>query len=76
MIDLVPTAAVEKSYCYSHRVLYLDKDLAFTADQVDTWDRNGKLWKLQFIPRGATTGIPADLTGNSSFVMPRAANWE
>ena len=68
VIDLVPTAAVEKSYCYSHRVLYLDKDLAFTSDQVDTWDRNGKFWKLQFIPRGATTGIPADLTGTSSFV--------
>ena len=68
VVDLVPTAEVEKSYCYSHRVLYLDRDLAFTSDQVDTWDRNGKLWKLQFIPRGATTGIPADLTGTSSFV--------
>jgi len=70
VIDLVPIADVARSYCYSHRVLYLDKDLAFTADQVDTWDRNGKLWKLQFIPRGATTAIPADLTGKSSFVMP------
>jgi len=37
-------------------------------DQVDTWDRNGKLWKLQFIPRGATTAIPADLTGTNSSV--------
>jgi hypothetical protein len=70
VIDLVPTAETQNSYCYSHRVLYLDKDLAFTADQADTWDRNGKLWKLQFIPRGATTAIPADLTGKSSFVMP------
>ncbi|HKD65262.1 MAG TPA: DUF1329 domain-containing protein [Candidatus Binataceae bacterium] len=70
VIDLVPTAETRASYCYSHRLLYLDKDLAFTADQADTWDRSGKLWKLQFIPRGATTGIPADLTGKSSFVMP------
>jgi uncharacterized protein DUF1329 len=70
VIDLVPIGDAARSYCYSHRVLYLDKDLAFTADQVDTWDRNGKLWKLQFIPRGATTAIPADLTGKSSFVMP------
>ena len=44
--------------------------LAFTADQVDTWDHNGKLWKLQFIPRGPTTAIPPDLNGKSSFVMP------
>ncbi|HEV3111340.1 MAG TPA: DUF1329 domain-containing protein [Candidatus Binataceae bacterium] len=70
VIDLVPTAEMKASYCYSHRVLYLDKDLAYTADQADTWDRNGKLWKLQFIPRGATTAIPSDLTGKSSFVMP------
>ena len=69
-IDLVPTKEIQQSYCYSHRVLYLDKDLAFTADQADTWDRSGKIWKLQFIPRGATTAIPADLTGKSSFVMP------
>jgi Protein of unknown function (DUF1329) len=69
VIDLVPTPEVQQSYCYSHRVLYLDKDLAFTADQADTWDRSGKIWKLQFIPRGATTAIPADLTGKSSFVM-------
>ena len=70
VIDLVPVGDAARSYCYSHRVLYLDKDLAYTADQVDTWDRNNKLWKLQFIPRGATTAIPADLTGKSSFVMP------
>ncbi len=70
VIDLVPTAEVRNSYCYSHRLLYLDKNLAFTADQADTWDRNGKLWKLQFIPRGPTTAIPADLTGKSTFVMP------
>jgi hypothetical protein len=70
VIDLVPTKAVEKGYCYSHRLLYLDKDLAFTADQVDTWDNNAKLWKLQFIPRGPTTAIPSDLTGKRSFVMP------
>ena len=69
VIDLVPTAEIKSSYCYSHRVLYLDKDLAYTADQADTWDRNAKLWKLQFIPRGPTTAIPADLTGKSSFVM-------
>jgi len=70
VIDLVPTADVRQSYCYSHRVLYLDKDLAYTADQADTWDRSGKIWKLQFIPRGPTTAIPADLTGKSTFVMP------
>src|SRR5579885_1352673 len=70
VIDLVPTAALRDSYCYSHRVLYLDKNLGFTADQADTWDRNGKLWKLQFIPRGATTAVPPELTGKSSFVMP------
>jgi hypothetical protein len=70
VIDLVPTTEVAKSYCYSHRVLYLDKDLAFTADQVDTWDRNDKLWKLQFIPRGATTGVSPELTGKKTFVMP------
>ena len=70
VIDLVPTEAVKRGYCYSHRVLYLDKNLAFTADQVDTWDNSNKLWKLQFIPRGPTTAIPSDLTGKSSFVMP------
>lgn len=48
--------------------MYPDKDLAFTSDQVDTWDRNGKPWKLQFIPRGAMTAIPANLTGTGSFV--------
>jgi Protein of unknown function (DUF1329) len=70
VIDLIPTANLGKGYCYSHRVLYLDKDLAYTADQVDTWDRNDKLWKLQFIPRGPTTAIPANLNGQKDFVMP------
>ena len=70
VLDLVPNADTKSFYCYSHRVLYLDKQLAYTADHVDTWDRNQKLWKLQFVFRGPTTAIPADLNGQKGFVLP------
>ena len=70
VLDLVPNTDVKSFYCYSHRVLYIDKDLAYTADHVDTWDKNEKLWKLQFVFRGPTTAIPADLNGQKSFVQP------
>jgi hypothetical protein len=69
-LDLVPNSDVKSFYCYSHRLLFLDKQLAYTADHVDTWDRNGKLWKLQFVFRGPTTAIPSNLNGQSSFVIP------
>ena len=70
LLDLVPNSDTKSFYCYSHRLLYLDKQLAYTADHVDTWDRNLKLWKLQFVFRGPTTAIPADLNGQKSFVLP------
>jgi hypothetical protein len=70
VLDLVPNTDNKSFYCYSHRVLYIDRQLAYTADQVDTWDRNGKLWKLQFVFRGPTTAIPSDLNGQKSFVQP------
>ena len=70
LIDLIPNPSIANSYCYSHRVLYLDKDLAYTADQGDTYDRNGKLWKLQIIGRGPTPRIPSTLNGEKSFVLP------
>jgi hypothetical protein len=70
VIDLVPNSDVKSFYCYSHRVLYLDKGLAYTADHVDTWDKNEKLWKLQFVFRGPTVAIPTDLNGQKDFVLP------
>ncbi|MGO9062904.1 MAG: DUF1329 domain-containing protein [Candidatus Binataceae bacterium] len=70
VLDLVPNTDTKSFYCYSHRVLYLDRQLAYTADHVDTWDRNDKLWKLQFVFRGPTTAIPSDLNGQKSFVLP------
>ena len=70
LLDLVPTQENARAYCYSHRLLYIDKELGYTADQADTWDRQEKLWKLQVIFRGPTTAIPADLNGQKSFVMP------
>jgi hypothetical protein len=70
VVDLVPNPEVKSFYCYAHRVVYLDKQLAYTADHVDTWDHNDKLWKLQFVFRGPTTAIPADLNGQKSFVLP------
>jgi hypothetical protein len=70
VLDLVPNSDTKSFYCYSHRVLYLDRQLAYTADHVDTWDRNEKLWKLQFVFRGPTTAIPSDLNGQKSFVLP------
>jgi hypothetical protein len=70
LLDLVPTEENARSYCYSHRLLYIDKQLAYTADQADTWDKLEKLWKLQIIFRGPTTAIPPDLNGQKSFVMP------
>jgi Protein of unknown function (DUF1329) len=70
LLDLVPTEENSRGYCYSHRLLYIDKQLAYTADQADTWDKLGKLWKLQIIFRGPTTAIPSDLNGQKSFVMP------
>lgn len=70
VLDLVPNTDTKSFYCYSHRVLYLDRQLAYTADHVDTWDRNEKLWKLQFVFRGPTTAIPSNLNGQKSFVLP------
>ncbi len=70
VLDLVPNPEVKSFYCYSHRVIYLDKQLAYTGDHVDTWDRNEKLWKLQFVFRGPTTAIPEDLNGQKTFVQP------
>jgi hypothetical protein len=70
VLDLVPNPDVKSFYCYSHRVLYLDKELGYTGDHVDTWDRNLKLWKMQFVFRGPTVAIPADLNGQKSFVQP------
>ena len=70
VLDLVPNTDTKSFYCYSHRVLYLDRQLAHTADHVDTWDRNEKLWKLQFVFRGPTTAIPANLNGQKGFVLP------
>jgi hypothetical protein len=70
LVDLVPTEENKRAYCYSHRLLYIDKELGYTADQADTWDNQEKLWKLQIIFRGATTAIPPDLNGQKSFVLP------
>jgi hypothetical protein len=70
VLDLVPNPDIKSFYCYSHRVLYLDKQLAYTGDHVDTWDHNEKLWKLQFVFRGPTVAIPEDLNGQKSFVQP------
>ncbi len=75
VLDLVPNSEIKSFYCYSHRVLYLDKQLAYTADHVDTWDHNQKLWKMQFVFRGPTSAIPADLNGQSSFVLPSGGEY-
>ncbi len=75
VLDLVPNADTKSFYCYSHRVLYLDKNLAYTAVHVDTWDHNQKLWKLQFAFRGPTNAIPSDLNGQPSFVLPSGGEY-
>src|SRR5262249_23664718 len=36
LVDLVPTEENKRAYCYSHRLLYIDKELGYTADQADT----------------------------------------
>jgi hypothetical protein len=70
LLDLAPIADRAKSYCYSHRLLYLDKNMAYTADFADTWDQVGKLYKLQIIFRGPTNKVPRNLNGHDNFVLP------
>ena len=75
VVDLVPNPDVASFYCYSHRILYLDSHLAYTADQVDAFDHNQKLWKLMFVFRGPTTAIPPDLNGQKGFVLPSGGEY-
>jgi Protein of unknown function (DUF1329) len=70
LLDLVPIADRAKSYCYSHRLLYIDKNMAYTADFADTWDQGEKLYKLQIIFRGPTNKVPLSVNGHNTFVLP------
>jgi hypothetical protein len=44
LIDMRPVPEMAGEYCYSHRVLYIDKD-THSVSGVDSYDKNGRLWK-------------------------------
>jgi hypothetical protein len=44
VIDIRPVPSYANGYCYSRRVLYIDKD-TLAPGWVDLYDKNGKLWK-------------------------------
>jgi hypothetical protein len=50
VIDAVPVPSLAGSYCYSHNIFYIDKDLDAVL-QNEYYDRSGKLWKVQFTNR-------------------------
>lgn len=42
IIDVVP---INKDYCYAHKVFYVDKQ-SWNALEYETYDKSGKLWKV------------------------------
>jgi hypothetical protein len=46
IIDAQPVGELQSSYCYSHRVMFLDAE-SYNMLWEDLYDRQGKLWKTQ-----------------------------
>jgi len=47
VIDMRPVPEMAGSYCYSHRVMYIDKEIHYVSG-VDMYDKNGLLWKYWY----------------------------
>ena len=51
VIDVVP---INKDYCYAHKVFYVDKQ-SWDALGYETYDKEGKLWKVNKNSLGPVT---------------------
>jgi hypothetical protein len=71
VIDIRPTPAYLHGYCYSRRVLYIDKE-TFQPQWVDLYDANGKLWKTG----PALNHIQPVPGGGEAVVVPAGAWYE
>lgn len=47
VIDMRPVPEMANQYCYSHRVMYIDKEIHYVSG-VDTYDKSGRLWKYWY----------------------------
>jgi hypothetical protein len=70
VIDMRPVPSLAASYCYGHRIVYMDADL-MEADYSDLYDKSGKLWKVEYNYRTAVPVPPAGI-GRDMMVLPSA----
>jgi hypothetical protein len=68
--DFRPVPAMEASYCYRHRIVYMDAEL-MEADYVDLYDKSGKLWKVEYNFR-TPVPVPSAGIGRDMMVLPSA----
>jgi Protein of unknown function (DUF1329) len=70
VVDMHPVPSLAPTYCYAHRIMYLDADL-MEADIGDLYDKAGKLWKVEYNYRTAVP-VPAAGIGRDMMVLPSA----
>ena len=71
VIDIRPSASYAHGYCYSRRVLYIDKE-TLQPQWADLYDANGKLWKTG----PALNHIDPVPGGGEAVVVPAGAWYE
>jgi hypothetical protein len=71
IIDIRPTASYRHGYCYSRRVLYIDKETLQPA-WADLYDADGRLWKTG-PALNHTQSVPG---GGEAVVVPAGAWYE
>lgn len=70
VVDFHPVPSMEASYCYKHRIVYMDADF-MEADYVDLYDKSGKLWKVEYNYRTPVPVPPVGI-GRDTMVLPSA----
>ena len=70
VVDMHPVPSLAPTYCYLHRIMYIDADL-MEADVGEMYDKSNKLWKVEYNYRTAVP-VPSAGIGRNMMVLPSA----